>query len=100
MPAAAFVRFGESREQAAERALKERAGLSAGDMQAEGTLKNDAMELQIFRIVLPEGETSRNGILLDAEERHGMAEAFPELLSPALLWAIRAEAGEDCFSIR
>ena len=90
-----FVRSGEAREEAVERAVRETLGLSnvpsGVAVSRPSSLPGNCLTHTVHcrtsgrlaSVSLPEGH------FLDREELEGMTETFPDLFSPALLWAIQ-----------
>lgn len=96
LSAETFIRSGEAKDEAAERAVRETPGLSnlASGLAVSATFKltEGLVSLTLFLAELTEGLSPASlpeGHFLDHEELGGMAESFPDLFSPALLWAIR-----------
>lgn len=96
LSAETFIRSGEAREEAAERAARETLGLAdiLSGLAVPATFRpaEGSVSLTVFLAELPEGVPAVSlpeGHFLDHEELGGMAETFPDLFSPALLWAIR-----------
>ncbi len=92
------IRSGEAKEEALERAVLETlgiAGVSSGlSVPAAFRPAGGHVSLTLFIAEFPEGlppVSLPEGHFLDHEELEGMAEAFPELFSPALLWAVRTD---------
>ena len=90
-----YVRSGEAREEAVGRAVRETLGLSNVPFgEAVPTAFKPAggnVSLTLFLAELPgilPPDSLREGHFLDREELVGMAETFPDLFSPVLLWAI------------
>ena len=91
-----FVRSGEAREEAVERAVRETLGLSnvPSGVAVSAAFKpaGETVSLTLFIAELPGGLSPVSlpeGHFLDREELEGMTETFPDLFSPALLWAIQ-----------
>lgn len=91
-----FVRSGEAREEAVERAVRETLGLSnvPSGVAVSAAFKpaGETVSLTLFIAELPGGlppVSLPEGHFLDREELEGMTETFPDLFSPALLWAIQ-----------
>ncbi len=96
LSAETFIRSGEAKEEAAERAVGETLGLSGmlPGLAVSAAFKpaGGCVSLTVFIVGLPEAVSPVSlpeGHFLDHEELGGMAETFPDLFSPALLWAIR-----------
>lgn len=91
-----FVRSGEAREEAVERAVRETLGLSnvssGGAVFAAFKPAGETVSLTLFIAEFPGGLPPiplPEGYFLDREELEGMTETFPDLFSPALLWVIQ-----------
>ena len=91
-----FVRSGEAREEAVERAVRGDVGpvqctLGGGGFRSFKPA-GETVSLTLFIAELPGGlppVSLPEGHFLDREELEGMTETFPDLFSPALLWAIQ-----------
>lgn len=91
-----FVRSGEAREEAVERAVRETLGLfnvsSGVAVSAAFKSAGETVSLTLFIAELLGGlppVSLSEGHFLNREELEGMMETFPDLFSPALLRAIQ-----------
>lgn len=106
LSASTRVRAGESRVEAALRALHADAGITATQL-AYGAAKAPAIpSIKAFDVLHTtlfivesadchtpiESEKSTDIMFLDKDELEGMATHFPEMLSAGLLWAVNAKA--------
>lgn len=85
------VRAGESREDAAERALGV-AGISLAELPGGAVPSGKEAVFTLFRCLVPVGTPDfpyEAGTFLDQDELLGLAEEVPELLTPVLLEALR-----------
>lgn len=85
------VRAGESREDAAERALGV-AGISLAELPGSAVPSGKEGVFTLFRCLVPVATSDfpyEAGTFLDQDELLGLAEEVPELLTPVLLEALR-----------
>lgn len=98
LSAIAHVRRGEAREDAARRALETETGIREAVLielaafvpaDAEESVRVTLFSARSAR-ELPDPERTGEYMFLDADELEGLAGQMPELLTPALLWAVRS----------